>query len=201
MLKQIFNIVYPIPDHCIFQSALNDFNYPSLFDDSINNNINESYVASLILKEEKSLKPYGKFIDTFKMTYPFNSSSAKQIIDSFIKTNYKIRKHENILLWFPEYFELMSNIIEDMFNNEKLFMPKAEKYYLGIMGASAIECTVFQKELIKQFIINGGDPKWISRGLAATPEKIKSLSKINNILAHQPWKLKASIITVIYPII
>lgn len=161
------------------------------------NDINDSNLANLLSKEEKTLKPNGKFFEDFKTTYPFSSNKAKKVAEGFLEKNYKIRKYEYIMLWFPEYFELFNNLIEDMFNNEKLFMPRAEKYYLGIMGASVIECDILQKEFIKQFIIHGGDPKWISQGLSATPNKIKSLGKINNILAYQPWKLKVLTITVI----
>lgn len=35
----------------------------------------------------------------------------------------------------------------------------------------------------------GGDERWLIEGLNGVPEKIKKLGKINNILAHQPWKL------------
>jgi hypothetical protein len=37
--------------------------------------------------------------------------------------------------------------------------------------------------------LKGGDEEWIIHGLEATNNKLKKLSKINNILAHQPWKL------------
>ena len=48
------------------------------------------------------------------------------------------------------------------------------------------------------FILQGGDESWILNGLTSTPEKIQSLSKLNNILAHQPWKLDLSLIEDIY---
>ncbi len=48
------------------------------------------------------------------------------------------------------------------------------------------------------FILQGGDENWISKGLSATPEKIQNIAKLNNILAHMPWKLDLSVIEDIY---
>jgi hypothetical protein len=39
------------------------------------------------------------------------------------------------------------------------------------------------------FLLKGGDEEWLINGLEATNDKLRKLSKINNILAHQPWKL------------
>ena len=39
------------------------------------------------------------------------------------------------------------------------------------------------------FLFYGGDEDWLMHGLTYVPDKIKRLSKINNILAHQPWKI------------
>ena len=40
------------------------------------------------------------------------------------------------------------------------------------------------------FLFYGGDTNWLINGLDSVPEKLKRLGKINNILAHQPWKIK-----------
>lgn len=39
------------------------------------------------------------------------------------------------------------------------------------------------------FLIKGGDVNWLIVGLDEVPEKLRKLSRVNNILAHQPWKL------------
>jgi hypothetical protein len=39
------------------------------------------------------------------------------------------------------------------------------------------------------FLIKGGEESWLIDGVEGVDEKLGKLSKINNILAHQPWKL------------
>jgi hypothetical protein len=43
-----------------------------------------------------------------------------------------------------------------------------------------------------EFLDSGGDEKWLTDGLKSVPIKLQKLSRINNILAHQPWKLSIS---------
>ncbi len=40
------------------------------------------------------------------------------------------------------------------------------------------------------FLFFGGDESWLMYGLSRVPEKLRRLGKINNILAHQPWKIR-----------
>jgi hypothetical protein len=42
------------------------------------------------------------------------------------------------------------------------------------------------------FLFHDGDENWLMHGLTFVPNKIKKLAKINNILAHQPWKIQGS---------
>ena len=46
------------------------------------------------------------------------------------------------------------------------------------------------------FLSVGGDERWLIDGLNNVPEKLKKIGKINNILAHQPWKLTTNDIIV-----
>ena len=48
------------------------------------------------------------------------------------------------------------------------------------------------------FIFSGGDVNWLITGIESVPEKLRNLGKINNILAHQPWKLDLAFIQDIY---
>ena len=48
------------------------------------------------------------------------------------------------------------------------------------------------------FLVNGGDKTWLIVGLKVVPEKLMKLAKFNNIMAHQPWKIKTSDIYEIY---
>jgi len=42
------------------------------------------------------------------------------------------------------------------------------------------------------FLFHGGDENWLLHGLSYVPNKIKKLARINNILAHQPWKIQGN---------
>ena len=49
--------------------------------------------------------------------------------------------------------------------------------------------------------MKGGDVNWLVGGLVEVPEKLTKLSRVNNILAHQPWKLsklELNVIKIIY---
>jgi len=48
------------------------------------------------------------------------------------------------------------------------------------------------------FLFYGGDEKWLMHGLSNIPKKLKRLGRINNILAHQPWKIKDNDLEVIF---
>jgi len=48
------------------------------------------------------------------------------------------------------------------------------------------------------FLFYGGNVDWLIYGLSSIPEKLKRLGRINNILAHQPWKIKDNDLEVKY---
>lgn len=58
------------------------------------------------------------------------------------------------------------------------------------MAAATLRSEFLLKSLEADFILLGGDEEWLVFGLAAVPEKIRKLEILNNIMAHQPWKLK-----------
>jgi hypothetical protein len=47
------------------------------------------------------------------------------------------------------------------------------------------------------FIFNGGDETWLMYGLDFVPTKLQKLGRLNNILAHQPWKIHDNDINVL----
>lgn len=57
------------------------------------------------------------------------------------------------------------------------------------MAVSTIKCEYLLGYLENKFLLNGGEIEWLVSGLNSVPEKLKVLGNINNILAHQPWKL------------
>jgi hypothetical protein len=63
---------------------------------------------------------------------------------------------------------------------------------------STIRSEYHLRHLKAIFLVRGGEEEWLVNGIEGTNDKIKKLSKINNILAHQPWKLTRKDIEVSY---
>lgn len=59
------------------------------------------------------------------------------------------------------------------------------------MAVSTIKSEYLLSLLESQFLYYGGEETWINSGLSHVPNKLQSLAKINNIIAHQPWKLNS----------
>ena len=69
---------------------------------------------------------------------------------------------------------------------------------LIIKAVSTIRSEYLLRTLEEIFILQGGDESWIINGLKSVPEKIQNISKLNNIIAHQPWKLDLTLLTELY---
>ena len=72
----------------------------------------------------------------------------------------------------------------------------AWRYYLAIMAASRYDCHMLIGLLEWKFIENYGNKEWISEGLSKASSKLKSLAKLNALLAHKPWDITYHHITV-----
>jgi hypothetical protein len=147
----------------------------------------QSYSELLSLKSE--IKSLHNFPETYTTFYPYESETGKKCFDS-VKNSSRFRNHELFMLWFPEYFFLYKNTLETILENKEGFLPLTWKIYLGIMAAATIRNNFLLKNLETEFILMGGDEDWLIFGLGAVPQKIRKLEILNNIMAHQPWKLK-----------
>lgn len=68
-------------------------------------------------------------------------------------------------------------------------LPITWRLYIAIMAVCRHEVPSLVETLLLEFQNGGGDVQWIG-GIHKVPPKLASLSRINNILAHQPWLLK-----------
>jgi len=150
-----------------------------------------------ILSLNYELKKLDEFFDTYESAYPFEKGKALNCLKQ-IGNFGKIQFHEIFLFWFPEIYSLYKNTFNIIFNSTNRCIPITWKYYIGIMASATIKCEFLFKHLEAEFLLNDGDENWLIYGLEAVPEKLRKLEKINNILAHQPWKLKESDILEIY---
>jgi hypothetical protein len=133
-------------------------------------------------------KPVDLFFDEYKSSYPYDKQNSIKMLKN-IQNSSKIKLHELFLFWFPEHFLLNQKIFEILLTPSKGFIPITWKYYLGIMAASTMKCEFLFRYLEEEFLLNGGNEDWLVRGLEIVPEKLRKIDKINNIIAHQPWKL------------
>lgn len=142
-----------------------------------------------ILELSNEMKPLDVFFENYKSAYPFQKEKALECIKR-IEDSGKIQFHEIFLFWFPEFYSLYKSTFDVILNPNKGCIPITWKYYIGIMAAATNKCQFLFRHLESEFLLSGGDETWLILGLGAVPEKLRKLEKINNILAHQPWKLK-----------
>ena len=57
------------------------------------------------------------------------------------------------------------------------------KLYLAIMAVSCFNCVYLINILEEQFVLSGGDLKWITQGLEACPIRVAKFAELNEILA------------------
>ena len=130
-------------------------------------------------------------------SYPFSKDTSLKMIKNMEMFG-KIKLHELFLFWFPDHYFIYQQTFEHLLSPSKGFIPVTWKYYLAIMAASTMKCEFLFRHLEEEFLLNGGDEDWLVRGLEAVPEKLRKIDRINNIIAHQPWKLKENDILEIY---
>jgi hypothetical protein len=134
------------------------------------------------------LKPLDNFFEEYSSSYPFEKEASLKMLKNMEKLR-KIKLHELFLFWFPEHYFIYQKIFKKLLSPSNGFIPITWKYYLGIMAASTMKCEFLFGYLEEEFLLNGGNEEWLVKGLEIIPEKLHKIDRINNIIAHQPWKL------------
>ncbi len=147
--------------------------------------------------QEKEMKNTSDLFSTYESDYPYNSNTTHVTLKKISDNLGRVKMHEGFFFWFSGYYDLYENTIETLMNEDEL-IPVTWKYYLAIMAVSTIRCEYLLRELEMQFLLKGGDENWLLTGLSAVPDKLRMLGKLNNLLAHQPWKFLFSDLTEIY---
>lgn len=140
-----------------------------------------------ILNSENKLRPFYSDILSHKSMYNSNEINDEYILN-ICKLMKKAYFYEHFFLWFEDYFQLYLKTTIDLLNKDG-FMQKPWRYYIALMAASTMKCEYLYRMLEDNFLEYGGDESWLIYGLDVVPEKISNLARLNNILAHQPWKI------------
>ena len=94
-----------------------------------------------------------------------------------------------LISWHPIYLEKFYQTYDHlMFETGALTVDW--RSYIAIIGSSRHYCKYLITSQEKEFQDSGGDSTWL-RGLSSAPPKLQALSKLNAILAHQPWLLQS----------
>lgn len=92
-----------------------------------------------------------------------------------------------VIQYHPKYFEHYIKTHRYLIYDDGP-LPFATRHYLAIMAAARNKCNYLISLHEKEFIAEGGDPKWLN-GLEFIPQKLRAVYDINKILAHRPWLL------------
>jgi len=147
------------------------------------------YYKDYMNKPGLELKTYGDYFKSNSNLYGNNYELSKKNI-TLIGNNFgRILLHEWFFFYFPQYFVYYDTSVETLLMEDE-YLPINWRFYIAIMAASTMRCDYLIRVCEDAFLFYGGEEKWLMYGLDTVPEKLKRLGKINNILAHQPWKIR-----------
>ncbi|CAO1313477.1 unnamed protein product [Diamesa tonsa] len=92
-----------------------------------------------------------------------------------------------VIRYHPRYFEHYIRTHKYLMYDDGP-LPFVYRHYLAIMAASRNKCNYLVNLHEKEFLLQGGDSKWLG-GLEFIPPKLRAIYDINKILAHRPWLL------------
>jgi len=113
--------------------------------------------------------------------------TRKLLVTTFMRIG-RLSHFYRVLSYFPSFMEKFQRTYNEIVRNTTV-LQKEWKFYIGIMAASQHKCQYLVSLLRNEYLTIGGDPKWLE-SLDNAPRKIRNLSALNTILAHQPWRLK-----------
>ena len=120
--------------------------------------------------------------------YKTDPELTSSVLRTLGKNFGRILLHEWFLFWFPEYFAKYAETINTLFIVDE-YIPITWRFYIALMAASTMRSDYLIRVTEDAFLFYGGDENWLLHGLNYVPKKIQKLAKINNIMAHQPWKI------------
>ncbi|ETO31169.1 sestrin-2 [Reticulomyxa filosa] len=110
---------------------------------------------------------------------------------------YSVTNLDLLLSKYPSYWADFSNFNATlMLGNGPIL--QEWRYYLAIMAASRYDCEPLIGFLECKFQEHHGNPAWLIGGLDASDRKLKKITQLNALLAHQPWAISPDHIAVLF---
>lgn len=128
--------------------------------------------------------------EVYNEIYPFSKEKFDLAFENIILKKGKILLFDPFFMMFENLLENQYSVLEEMLkSNNSNITEVSWKHYIAIMGISTIRCDYLLSHYENEFLLSGGEISWLTDGLSAVPEKLALLADVNNVLAHQPWKL------------
>jgi sestrin len=112
---------------------------------------------------------------------------ARLLSEAFLSSG-RIDHTIQLMAYHPDYLEIFLRTHHFLLRGDGP-LPYHHRNYIAIMAAARYQCSYLMELQKREFLFQGGDPKWL-RGLEAAPAKLTSLYNINKMMAHRPWVLK-----------
>lgn len=157
---------------------------PKIFEEKLPEKLSDPRLDKDVVFGNKQLSDY---FEKYKTTYPFDFEEYKKMLDKEILSR-SLLVHEPYFFWFGDCYKNYVATYMCLFDHSD-FLTLQWKLYISIMAVSTLRCEYLLSFLETEFILKSGELSWLTSGLSKVPEKLQKLSKINNILAHQPWNL------------
>ena len=136
---------------------------------------------------------------TFKLP-PDCNEEMKEIFQTHFVNFGRISNLDIALSILPnlDYYEVSRKLFYSLMIENNGPLSYEWRYYLALMAASRYDCDILIKLLEVQFQLYDADTSWLRSGLSAAPPKLSKITKLNSLLAHQPWKITPKIISVMF---
>ncbi len=188
MLVEFFQIEYDCSDWELIDFIIELDWLPEIFKRENFYSEYKTLPIDKILETKLEYKPLGGLFDKYTTSYPFSQEKANKELKILSERSGRLLIYEAFFLWFSDYVPHYVKSLEVLMDEEGL-LPFDWRYFIALMAVSTIRSHYLLLHVKYQFLLKGGDEDWLVHGLSAVPEKLQKLSKLNNILAHQPWKL------------
>lgn len=153
---------------------------------------NENFAK--ILSSELTLNVFNSKVLNHQSLYNNTNEVHSGQIQKFLNSMSRFFYFEQFFFWMKDYVEVYTKTMTVLLKNNGCLSIQW-KFYIALMSVCTMKNEFLFRVLEEEFLGAGGDEAWLILGLDVVPNKLKQMSLLNSILAHQPWKLQVTDIT------